>query len=76
MVKNNDGEVVKFAPVRVTTAHSISVVSHPDPDSKQLILGHEYEIEVSIYNKEGRKIHPSPVCKSSTHTHKLGSHLT
>ena len=60
-VKNSEGEIVTFAPIRITTAHSLKVESNPDPESNQLILGHDYEIKLRIYNKEGMEIYPSPV---------------
>jgi hypothetical protein len=60
-VKNTDGEVVKGMPVRVTTAHSITVTAEPHPDSKQLMLDNEYQIKINIFNKDGRPVFPSPV---------------
>lgn len=63
-MKNSEGEVIKFVPVRVTTAHSLTVTARQDPDSKQLMLGHTYDIDIQIYNKDERPIYPSPVSKS------------
>jgi hypothetical protein len=56
-----EGEFVKAVPIRVTTAHSITVTSHPDPESKQLTFGHEYDIKVNVLNREEREIYPSEV---------------
>ena len=58
-VKNTDGEIVKGMPIRVTKAHSLTVKAHPNPESKQLILDHDYTVKVTVFNKEGREIYPS-----------------
>jgi len=48
-------------PIRVTKAHTLKIVFHPYPESKQLILDNVYEIKVEIYDKEERQIYPSEV---------------
>jgi len=58
-VKNPEGEIVKGMPIRVTKAHSLTVKAHPNPESKQLILDHDYTVKVTVFNKEGREIYPS-----------------
>jgi len=60
-VKNPEGEIIKGMPIRVTKAHTLKIVSHPYPESKQLILDNVYEIKVEIYDKEERQIYPSEV---------------
>ena len=60
-VKNSEGEIIKGMPIRVTKAGSVTVTAEPHPDSKQLILNHEYTIKVNVFNKEGRPIYPSEV---------------
>jgi hypothetical protein len=60
-IKSSDGEIVKSVPVRVTTANHVTVTIRQNPEATQVILGHEYDIEVNIFNKDGRKIHPSDV---------------
>ena len=61
LVKDKEGNVVKAVPLRVTTAHSVTLTSHPAPESKQLILGHEYDIKIAIFNRDEREIYPSEV---------------
>ena len=56
--------MVKAVPLRITTAHSIALTSHPDPESKQLILGYEYDIKIAIFNRDGREVYPSEVVSS------------
>ena len=63
--------MVKAVPLRITTAHSIALTSHPDPESKQLILGYEYDIKIAIFNRDGREVYPSEVISSPAD---LGSH--
>merc|ERR1712213_175779 len=41
-VKNSQGDIVKGMPIRVTKAASITVTAEPHPESKQLILDHDY----------------------------------
>lgn len=53
--------MVKAVPLRITTAHSLALTSHPDPESKQLILGYEYDIKIAIFNRDGREVYPSEV---------------
>jgi len=60
-VKNPEGEIIKGMPVRVTKAHSMKIVTYPDPDSKQLTVDHIYEIKVEIYDKNDNQIYPSTV---------------
>ena len=52
-------------PIRVTKAASITVTAEPHPESKQLILDHDYVIRINIFNKEGRPVYPSDniLCK-------------
>jgi hypothetical protein len=66
-VRNAEGEVVKSVPVRITTASSITVTTLQDPESNQMILGNEYDVAVNIFNRDGRKIHPSEniLCKTT-----------
>ena len=52
---------MKSTPVRVTSAVTLKVTNRGDPDSKQLILGHEYDVDVTIYDENERKVHPSEV---------------
>lgn len=66
-VKNSEGEIVKGVPVRITTAHKLLVKSYPDPDSNQLILGHTYDIQIEVFNRDERPIYPSKniLCKTT-----------
>ncbi len=61
LVKNRDGDVVRTTPVRVTTAHHLSVLRKDKHESKQFVLGNEYEIEVVVYDKDENPIYPSEV---------------
>ena len=61
LVKDKAGSVVKGVPLRITTAHSLALTSHPDPESKQLILGYEYDIKIALFNRDGREVYPSEV---------------
>ena len=60
-LKNSEGEIVKGMPMRVVKAHSITVTAEPNPESKQLILDHEYTIKVNIFTKDNRPVYPSEV---------------
>ncbi len=55
------GDVVRQCPVRVTTAASLEVKEREKPDHKQLILGMDYDVDVLVYDPDGRRIHPSEV---------------
>ena len=61
LVKDKEGSVVKAVPLRITTAHSLALTSHPNPESKQLVLGYEYDIKIGIFNRDGREVYPSEV---------------
>lgn len=60
-VKNQEGEIIKGMPIRVTKAHSLKIVAYPNPDSKQLTLDNVYEIKVEIYDKNENLVYPSTV---------------
>lgn len=59
LVKDTDGNIIKGVPVRVVRPHRMEVVSHPFPQSKQLIVNHEYDINITIYDADDHVIHPS-----------------
>ena len=48
-------------PVRIVKAHSMTVTAEPNPETKQLILDHEYTVKVNIFTKDERPIYPSEV---------------
>lgn len=73
LVKNAEDEVVKRVPIRVTTAGHLTVTLKEDADNVRMILGNEYEISVNIFNKDGRKIHPSEVRQEETLSSSLQS---
>ncbi len=68
LVKSREGEFVKAVPVRITTAHRVTVLANGDPEMKQLILGYDYDITVDISNKEERQVYPSEVSLANTWT--------
>ena len=61
--------MVKSCPVRVTTAASLEVIQREKPESKQLILGMDYDIDVVVKDPDGRKIHPSEVRRRKSTRH-------
>ncbi len=67
--EQDEANVVKSCPVRVTTAASLEVIQREKPESKQLILGMDYDIDVVVKDPDGRKIHPSEVRRRSSARH-------
>lgn len=59
LVKDLDHNIVKGTPVRCTRPDRLEVLSMPHPESRQLVVGREYEIVVNVYDKENHKIYPS-----------------
>ncbi|XP_023322530.1 nuclear pore membrane glycoprotein 210 [Eurytemora carolleeae] len=59
LVHDAEGTIVKGAPIRVTSPHSMKIVSHPFPHSKQLIINRVYNITVKIYDENEQEIYPS-----------------
>jgi len=59
--------VVKSCPVRVVSAASLAVQERKNPEGKQLILGNEYDVDITVYDRDGRKVYPSPniLCKTT-----------
>jgi len=59
LVKDLEGNILKGVPIRTASPHRMEIKSHPYPDSKQLIVHHEYDINITIFDKEDHKIYPS-----------------
>jgi hypothetical protein len=59
LVRDLEGNIVKGVPVRVVNAHRMEVVAHPYPESRQLIINHEYDINITIFDKDNHEIFPS-----------------
>jgi len=59
LVKDLEGNILKGVPIRTASPHRIEIKSHPYPESKQLIVNNEYDINITIFDKEDHKIYPS-----------------
>jgi len=58
-VKDLEGNILKGVPIRTASPHRMEVKSYPHPESKQLIINQEYDINITIYDKEDHEIYPS-----------------
>lgn len=74
--EQEEANVVKSCPVRVTTAASLEVIQREKPESKQLILGMDYDIDVVVKDPDGRKIHPSEVRRIKSTRHDVSIYLS
>eukprot|EP00090_Calanus_glacialis_P028282 TRINITY_DN45475_c0_g1_i1.p1 TRINITY_DN45475_c0_g1~~TRINITY_DN45475_c0_g1_i1.p1 ORF type:complete len:919 (-),score=251.02 TRINITY_DN45475_c0_g1_i1:238-2994(-) len=59
LVKDLEGNILKGVPIRTASPHRMEIKSHPYPESKQLIVNQEYDINITIFDKEDHKIYPS-----------------
>ena len=59
LIKDGEGNIVKGVPIRTARPHRMEIQAHPHPQSKQLIVGQEYNITTTIYDKEDHVIYPS-----------------
>ena len=59
LVKDLEGNIVKGVPVRIVKPHRMEVVAHPFPESKQLLVNHQYDINITIFDEDDHAIYPS-----------------
>merc|ERR1712013_79677 len=59
LVKDLEGNILKGVPIRTASPHRMEIKSHPYPESKQLIVHHEYDINITIFDKDDHEIYPS-----------------
>merc|ERR1719334_247425 len=59
LVKNLEGNIVKGIPVRTASPHRMELKSHPHPESRQLTVNQEYDINITIFDNEDHVIFPS-----------------
>ena len=59
LIKDKDGGIVKGVPIRTASPHRMEIRAHPHPESRQLIVGQEYNITTTIYDVDGHEIFPS-----------------
>ena len=59
LIKDGEGNIIKGVPIRTARPHKMEIRSHPYPESRQLIVGQEYNITTTIWDKEGHEIYPS-----------------
>ena len=44
---------------RTARPHKMEIRTHPHPESRQLIVGQEYNVTTTIWDQEGHEIYPS-----------------
>ena len=59
LIKDGEGTIIKGIPIRTASPHKMEIKAHPYPESRQLIVGQEYNITTTIFDKEGHEIFPS-----------------
>ena len=59
LVKDLEGNILKGVPIRTVSPARLVVAAHPHPESKQLLVNHEYNITVTMYDEDDHEIFPS-----------------